>query len=163
MEWPVAWRRHSQPLAGAGAIQGNRGYDAVVGFNYDWQHQSIDDAGQQLASFLDQLSQCNGGVGQIDVEAHSEGVPVTISAGGPAKTAKISNFVSFGGPILRTPVASNAQNFVTGFVNTPGFDAGASFLHDIETPFLTELAPGNSQFAADRAILGSIINRRMRT
>jgi hypothetical protein len=98
------------PAAGgcAGTIQGNGGYNAVVGFNYDWQHQSIDDAGQQLATFLDQLSQCNGGVGQIDVEAHSEGVAVTISAGGLAKTANISNFVSLGGPILGTPVASNA-------------------------------------------------------
>ncbi|MBI4218555.1 MAG: hypothetical protein HY682_00320 [Chloroflexi bacterium] len=78
------------------------GYDQVVGFNYDWT-QGLEESGQQLAGFLDQLKQA--GIQEVDIEAHSEGVPVTLSA--YAKTGmSAQNLVLLGGPIMGTPAAS---------------------------------------------------------
>ena len=53
------------------------GYQSVLGFDYDWT-QAINTSGTQLATFLNTVGLCPGL--SIDIEAHSEGVPVSMSA-----------------------------------------------------------------------------------
>jgi len=62
-------------------IQTNGGYNQTFGFNYDWT-QDINTSGTALASFLNQLAS-NPAVTSIDLEVHSEGGPVALSAGAP--------------------------------------------------------------------------------
>ena len=106
----------------AGKIQAAGKYDAVVGFNYNWT-QDINESGKQLATFLDNVAMCSG-VNQVDIEAHSEGVPVSMSSTEQATSEteqKIINFVSLGGPIMGTPVATPPPiAFATGMLNLPG-------------------------------------------
>jgi hypothetical protein len=93
----------AQTIADAG------GYDDIEGFDYDWT-QGINTSGQQLAGFLDNLASCPSVTG-IDIEGHSEGVPVSGSAITQATAAqpKIRNFVALGGPIAGTPWADLAE------------------------------------------------------
>jgi hypothetical protein len=86
----------------------NGSYDSVVGFDYNWT-QAIDTSGAQLASFLDELAVCPGV--HIDIEAHSEGVPVSMSAITQTTTASsiIRRLICLGGPIMGTPAAGDAR------------------------------------------------------
>ncbi|MCA9126086.1 MAG: hypothetical protein KDB22_03335 [Planctomycetales bacterium] len=86
------------------AIRDAGGYEQVVGFNYPWR-QDIDQSGQQFAQFLDELARI--GVRQADLEAHSQGVPVSIAAmARTSESMRIENFVSNGGPLNGTPAAN---------------------------------------------------------
>ena len=92
-----------QPILAAG------GYESVLGFDYDWT-QHINTSGSQLASFLNTIAQCPGV--SIDIEAHSEGVPVSMSALVdliPMKLSNIRRLIALGGPIMGTPMASDAR------------------------------------------------------
>jgi hypothetical protein len=98
-------------------------YDSVVGFDYDWT-QSILTSGDQLASFLNILGTCS--TSQIDIEAHSEGVPVSMAALtsanlDPDARAKVKTLVSVAGPIMGTPAANNTLILGTFFLNYPTF------------------------------------------
>ena len=101
----------------AGDIQSKGNYDQVLGFDYDWT-QDINDSGSKFAMFLNSFSTSCPNT-DFDIEAHSEGVPVTLSAAGLATSAQahIKTVVSLGGPILGTPVANTAQSIDTGLLN----------------------------------------------
>ncbi len=89
-------------------LQG-RQYDQVVGFNYDYT-QGLQTSGQQLAQFLDQLQK--NGASQIDVEGHSEGGPVALSAisqAQPVTQNHLKNFVCHGCAIDGSPLALPGQ------------------------------------------------------
>lgn len=132
------------------------GYEQVVGFNYDWT-QGIEKSGQELADFLRSLRAT--GLTQVDIEAHSEGVPVSLAAS--ARTdIPIGKMVLLGGPIMGTPAASVgvvAQAGILGaysaletvFLNWPTTGAlpipggrGDITLQDLLTgPFANDLRP----------------------
>src|ERR1035437_7853796 len=62
-----------------------------------------------LAAFLNKLAQCPGV--SLDIEAHSEGVPVSLSALIEATTTtrqSISRVIAIGGPIMGTPMANDS-------------------------------------------------------
>jgi hypothetical protein len=65
----------------ASAMQTAGGYSLVLGFDYDWT-QRVGTSGQELADFINSLTNCSG-IQRIDIEAHSEGVAVTLSAPRP--------------------------------------------------------------------------------
>ncbi|HEX7288567.1 MAG TPA: hypothetical protein VF532_20450 [Candidatus Angelobacter sp.] len=95
----------------------NANYDAIVGFDYDWT-QHLTDSGTLLAAFLDKLSQL--GARQIDILAHSEGVPVSLYGASQAPAAdrtKITNFVGLAGPILGTPVAASPDTLLKSLLH----------------------------------------------
>jgi len=106
----------------ASAMQTAGGYSLVLGFDYDWT-QRVGTSGQELADFINSLTNCSG-IQRIDIEAHSEGVAVTLSAPGltatgkagtqisPQATALIKNVVSLAGPIRGTPLADDPAAFV---------------------------------------------------
>lgn len=105
------------PGAYGGCVEGIRtagGYEQVVGFNYNWL-LSIDHNGTRFAAFLDQLM--SEGVTHIDIEAHSEGVPVALSAASKTSVS-INHMILLGGPIMGTPVCNLSQDLITLIVNT---------------------------------------------
>ena len=89
-------------------------YGPVFGIDYDWWN-GLQQNGKTLAGYLDQVVACAPGV-PIDILAHSEGVPVTISALTLDTVAKssVQHFIAIAGPILGTPLA----NAVTGPLGT---------------------------------------------
>jgi hypothetical protein len=107
----------------AGAIETAGGYTLILGFDYDWT-QRVPDSGKELADFINSLASCQG-IQRIDIEAHSEGVAVTLSAPGlpqtpntkgtqinPQAISLIRNVVSLAGPIRGTPLADDPAAFV---------------------------------------------------
>jgi uncharacterized repeat protein (TIGR03803 family) len=93
------------------------GYDNVLGFDYDWT-QGIDASGVQLASFLNTVAQCPGI--SLDIEAHSEGVPVSLSAliqMNQSERSVVKRVVAVGGPIMGTPMADDARGIATILAN----------------------------------------------
>ena len=68
--------------------------------------KGLDSSGQQLGTFLDCLA--SKGFNNVDIEAHSEGVPVALAAAGHS-TLSLNHMVLLGGPINGTPIA-NAQS-----------------------------------------------------
>jgi len=97
----------------AGSIQTNGGYSLLLGLNYDWT-QRINASGANLASFIDSVANCPG-IQRIDVEAHSEGVAVTLSAGSQLANnqavALLNSVVALAGPINGTPIADYPAHF----------------------------------------------------
>lgn len=85
-------------------------YQQAVGFDYNWA-QSINVSGQQLAAFLNDLH--GRGATNIDIEAHSEGVPVAISAAVRALNVPIANMVFLGGAILGSPIANQPSHLLS--------------------------------------------------
>jgi hypothetical protein len=83
-----------------------KSYDAVYGIDYDWWN-GLDDNGVYVGTLLDQIAACSG-ISNIDLMAHSEGVPVTLSALTKSSTAKFqaTHLIEVAGPILGTPVAN---------------------------------------------------------
>lgn len=140
----------------AGDIQTAGQYNGVVGFNYDWT-RDITNSGAMLAAFLDKVAACKG-VSQVDIEAHSEGVAVSMSAAGlviPTTQQKIKNFVSLGGPIMGTPIAAdpNRLELVSGLLNLPGtsYVRGATFQDFLTGPVPSELSPNSQTLATIRS------------
>src|SRR5438034_5611559 len=78
-------------------------YAQAVGFNYNWT-QDLNTSGQQLAALLDTLK--SAGIRTVDIEAHSEGVPVALSAASQTQI-RVGNVIALGGPIMGTPAADN--------------------------------------------------------
>jgi N-acetylneuraminic acid mutarotase len=81
-------------------------YDTVYGIDYDWWN-SVPDNGKIVGAFLDTVGTCSG-LSHIDLMAHSEGVPVTLSALTNSAIAKVSaaHLIAVAGPILGTPIAN---------------------------------------------------------
>ncbi len=100
------------PSATISGIQGiqNSNYGVIVGFDYDWT-QHLADSAALLAAYLGKLGQL--GAQQIDMLAHSEGVPVSLYAASQASDRNlITNFVGLAGPIVGTPVASDPSTLL---------------------------------------------------
>jgi len=81
-------------------------YDQALGFDYDWTN-AINESGQQLAAFLNCLSVHE--FNNLDIEAHSEGVAVALSAATQTSVA-LNNMVLLGGPILGTPATNSTRS-----------------------------------------------------
>ena len=131
-------------------------YKSVLGFNYDWT-QHIETSGEQLAQFLNLVAANCTALTSIDIEAHSEGVPVSMSAWMPSAAlsttakAKISHLITLGGPIMGTPMANDARWLGTFLMAASEIDLGDNVvlagLADLLTrPFISDLqdsTPGN--------------------
>jgi hypothetical protein len=89
------------------------GYEQVVGFDYDWT-QGIETSGAQLSDFLKTLK--GVGLTSVDIEAHSEGVPVALAAASNTDLP-IGNIIMLAGPIMGTPIATLAAGFQGGTIN----------------------------------------------
>jgi uncharacterized repeat protein (TIGR03803 family) len=82
-------------------------YGVVYGIDYDWW-DGLQSNGKTVAGFLDTIAtSCEQG-NPIDVLAHSEGVPVTLSALAQDTAAKpsVRNVIAIAGPALGTPLAN---------------------------------------------------------
>jgi hypothetical protein len=137
----------------ASDIQSKGNYDQVFGFDYDWT-QDINQSGSQLAGFLDDLAAACPST-HFDIEAHSEGVPVSLSAATQASTQTqglIDYFVSLGGPILGTTVADTAQGADSGLLNLQnGIPIVGGYLQTtLFGGWTTGLASSNSELALTR-------------
>jgi pimeloyl-ACP methyl ester carboxylesterase len=82
------------------------GYTQVIGFNYDYARNNMVEAGQKFADFLNSL-QTEGGLTQIDLQAHSFGTLVALYAASQTDLA-INNMILLGGPLDGTPAADLA-------------------------------------------------------
>ena len=137
------------------------GYQAALGFNYDWT-QHIDSSGGQLAQFLNRVAACTA-VTSIDIEAHSEGVPVSMAAWIPsaglnsAAKAKIDHLIALGGPIMGTPMANDARWLGAFIMGASELDLGDNIVLDgladlLTRPFVNDLqvsTPGNGDVLDD--------------
>lgn len=131
-------------------------YNSVVGFDYNWL-QPINQSGAQLASFLNDLSTDCENIASLDIEAHSEGVPVSMSAL-TQSSANITHLISIAGPIMGTPLASDGSALKTVVLNLAGLDlpSGTSSVLDIFTaPFLSDLIPGSGTLSTIRSGLAT--------
>jgi hypothetical protein len=147
-------------------------YQQVVGFNYNWT-QGITNSGSQLAAFLGSLKAACPDI-QVDIEAHSEGVPVALSAACQTTNMPIGHIVMLGGPIMGTPAAllavslqlqlkglngaqlsipTIAHALTTTLLNLPDtYAAPVSTLNDILSgQFAPDLLPGSDALAQIRA------------
>ena len=81
-------------------------YGVVYGIDYDWW-DGLQANGQMVAAYLDTIAACEQG-SPIDILAHSEGVPVTLSALAQDEAAKVAvkDVIAVAGPILGTPIAN---------------------------------------------------------
>ena len=98
------------------------GYDAVLGFNYEF-YKGVDDGGAALSRFLTTLK--SAGLQKVDIEAHSMGGAVTLSAICRNDDIKIGNVVMLGSPVTGTPAATagtieQANLGLVGLVNPLG-------------------------------------------
>ena len=142
---------NSYPLSAAQTIQkaGNSStnapkyYDQVLGFDYDWL-QSITVSGALLANFLDGLATACPGI-SVDIEAHSEGVAVSMAALAQTKSQTntlIKHLVSLGGPIMGTPAANDLRFLQFLVLAAPNISLPIAIL-DLATvfssPFVSDL------------------------
>lgn len=131
-------------------------YQSVVGFDYNWL-QSITQSGAQLATFLNDLGACN--IGSLDIEAHSEGVPVSMSALIQSVT-KVNHLISVGGPIMGTPAADDTRVLQTIILDwTTGLNLPAGITLDLASilasPFVSDLTTGSTTLSSIRSSLAS--------
>lgn len=106
-------------------------YGLAVGFDYDWSN-GLQVSGSSLATSLEQVAACSPGQ-PIDIMAHSEGVPVVLTAledlasGSSTAISAVRNLVLVAGPVLGTPIADDFEfqgnwvkvGLVTLFANIP--------------------------------------------
>jgi hypothetical protein len=141
-------------LLGTTTFLSSQGYEAVYGIDYDWWN-GLQDNGKTVGAYLDKIATCSQGA-QIDVLAHSEGVPVTLSALTYSSAAKMSiaHFIAIAGPILGTP-AANSTTEQLGTGRYALLTAASSF--PFQQMVFPPVSPGglldvlNDQFAADLA------------
>jgi Abnormal spindle-like microcephaly-assoc'd, ASPM-SPD-2-Hydin len=148
------------------------GYQQAVGYDYDWSGD-INTNGAGLANFLDTLAACPTVTG-IDIEAHSEGGPVGLSALCSAQDetlAKVGNFIGLGGAFEGSPWAGvGTSGFGFGVIGTAAADL-FSQVSDWPAPAttaeatldgaaMTELVPGSSVLSGNLACAATIPNIR---
>jgi uncharacterized repeat protein (TIGR03803 family) len=152
----LAFVEDSFPPSTVQIITTDGGYQSVVGFDYNWL-QSVNNNGVQLADFLSILASCSGVT--LDVEAHSEGVAVSMSAL-TLTTAKVKRFISVAGPIMGTPTANDTRILEAAILMSSGLDfpSGLGTL-DLATvlasPFVSDLTVASGTLAQIRAGLAS--------
>jgi pimeloyl-ACP methyl ester carboxylesterase len=111
-------------------IQSAGHYDQVLAFDYNWT-QAINVSGGQLATFLNCLRDQH--FTNVDIEAHSEGVAVALSAASQT-SLPLADMVLLGGPILGTPLTNSTKLVKTFLENYPAEDGdclGGYTLQDI--------------------------------
>jgi N-acetylneuraminic acid mutarotase len=136
-----------QPILAAG------NYQSALGFDYDWM-QKVDSNGIQLASFLSNfITECPST--PIDIEAHSEGVPVSLYALtqlSENQRNSIKHFIALGGPIMGTPMATDGQALACGIFNWTKLNVPEQYISGTVTsilqsalnaPFVSQLAPSS--------------------
>ena len=133
-------------------IKMSGGYNSVVGYDYDWTN-AIDTSGAYVAAFLNTLAQCSG-VASIDIEAHSEGVAVALSALTDVSAStrqKMPRVIAVAGPIMGTPMANTAD--LAGYLaSQPGAVvafglASRGLAYVLSQPFVADLVvsvPGDN-------------------
>jgi sugar lactone lactonase YvrE len=128
------------PGGTAQGIKAAGGYDSVVGFDYNWL-QGIDTSGADLAAFLSQQQGACTAITELDIEAHSEGVPVSLYSIAHTNV-NIKHFVSLGGPIMGTQAANDIRILQAVILATPGVSLTAGVI-DLATilasPFVADL------------------------
>lgn len=121
-------------------------YQSALGFDYDWT-QSLPTSGGQLATFLNTVAQCPGI--SLDLEAHSEGVPVSMSALNQMNSngrSNIKRLISLGGPIMGTPIATDGRLLATFLMGQAALNLGSNVVVDglaalLNRPFVADLEP----------------------
>jgi pimeloyl-ACP methyl ester carboxylesterase len=123
-------------------------YSQVIGFDYDWT-QPLSNSGSQLKALLTAY-----GLKNIDLEGHSEGGAVVVSAASQITdpTIQISNIVTLGGATAGTPVANAQDTMATFLLAQPPVPGGGipggilrASLHDLLTaPAVSDLRPGST-------------------
>jgi hypothetical protein len=137
------------------------GYEQVLGFDYDYT-QGLQTSGQQLATFLNSLKAA--GLTQVDIEAHSEGVPVSLSAA--CQTGiPVGNLVMLGGPINGTPAASlavalqsssyNALQTVLHYLGTSFAQPTGNLQGILSGPWATDMLPNSSTLQSIQGCVAS--------
>jgi len=133
-------------------------YDTVLGINYDWS-QPIASSSLDVANILNSFftGSCSFS-GTFDIEAHSEGTLVTLTSANSLSSsaqAKLAHIALVAGPIDGTPLASDADAFITVFMNE-ALEAASSVIdpeitqnqkEQLQT-IIPELAPGSSAVTA---------------
>jgi len=131
------------------------GYCQAIGFDYDWT-LGINANGLALASLLNRGQQ--QGLSSVDIEAHSEGVAVALSAA-HYTSFPIMNMVLLGGPILGTPLANSGATLanILQYLPVPAqAPLNGHHLGDIENgQFVSDLQANSSTM---EAIVGSLNN-----
>jgi hypothetical protein len=133
-------------------IKQHGGYSAVLGFDYNWR-QGINLSGDELATFINWIVTKCGRL-SIDIEAHSEGVPVSMSALTqtrltPSARQSIKHLIALGGPIMGTPIADDAHflyktyTLQQTFMAWPLNQVPNSFVDLLNSPFITDLRVSN--------------------
>jgi len=133
-------------------------YDTVLGINYDWSKpiaSSSIDVANILNSFF--AGSCSFS-GTIDIEAHSEGTLVTLTSAdnlSSSAKAKLAHIALVAGPIDGTPLASDADAFITVFMNealesaSTVIDPSITQNQKAQLPIIiSELAPATSAGSA---------------
>lgn len=141
-------------LLGTTNFPTNVNYGSVYGIDYDWWN-GLQDNGKTVAAFLDTIATCSAG-NQIDILAHSEGVPVTFSALTQDSLAKssIGHVIAIAGPILGTPIANSVtQQLGTGRYALLAVASALPFQQMVFPPVTPNglLDVLNDQFAKDLA------------
>ena len=133
-------------------IKQRGGYDGLVAFDYDWT-QTINASGAQLATFINSLAQCGN---SIDIEAHSEGVAVTMSALSQVSSSVtlplVKHFFALGGPFMGTPMANDSRLFSAFVLSESSINLGSNVVLDglsdlLTRPFIADLqvsTPGSN-------------------
>lgn len=132
-----------QPIKSAGQ------YDNVLGFDYNWT-QAIQASGGQLASFLNTVAQCPDV--SLDIEAHSEGVPVSLSAlvqMNQNELNVIKHVIAVGGPLMGTPMANDARGLTAFLANAQALVLPTGIVLNslsdlLSHPFTTDLTVGSN-------------------
>jgi hypothetical protein len=132
-------------------IQQKNRCDTVLGFNYRWWDQPIEQSANELVNAL-----VGRGLHNVVIEGHSLGGVVAMTAIPSLRLngLTIDHFVTLGSPMSGTPVVSNAQNLVTLLSYTSGLAllpalALNTFVNSI--PIKDQLIPGSSFLTTARA------------
>ena len=139
------------------------GYQQAVGYDYDWTGD-INTNGAGLAGFLNTLAACPTVTG-IDLEAHSEGGPVALSALCKT-TANIGYFIGLGGALEGSPLANASPSWVTAL--SALYPGAIAFWPEIyktlsgisNTTAATELVPGSPVLSGILACGATVPNTR---
>lgn len=148
------------------------GYDKVLGFNYDWS-KGVDENGAALSSFLTSLK--SAGLQNVDIEAHSEGGPVTLSALCRNNDISIGNVVMLGSPVTGTPaadlgsatqIAGSVNPLATVLLNLPSRylpPGGQTAQQLLAGQFATDLRPGSNALNYNNGCVASKMNQATST
>jgi pimeloyl-ACP methyl ester carboxylesterase len=128
-------------------------YEQALGFNYDWPASMLD-GGAQLAAFLNYLYRQRG-LTNVDIEAHSFGVPVSLYAAA-VTTMPVRQMILLGGPINGTPLTAKKENIATLLSLLSVECINGRSLKQLEnSPFIIDATPGSAALTKIRNLFPS--------